>query len=182
MLGCYLLGYGRWLPDTTPDIGDPNRIAPSALRLDSILDPVALVTHAAFFAARPIADARVPPDWGRLIATWWPVAADSLGIVWSSGFEALRLRFAIRGDTLRGRAGTGSDYLSPLVASRANAYGVRIPCSGDPGSTAAARAALQRLVSADRVDSTRSIKELESEMAEFTRMTGPPRARRDTQP
>jgi hypothetical protein len=59
-------------------------------------------------------------------AYWLPVSADSVEVVWESGFSGVVMRLATRGAELRGRAETFSDSGRPRQTSAVTAR--RIAC------------------------------------------------------
>jgi hypothetical protein len=103
--GCYALTLGRWsgpLPTSSPEAHTP----PVRFRLDTI----ALMTRPGRrFAVDP---AQVIP--GRMAASWALLPNDSIGMFWSTGFIGVRLRLAVRGDSLVGFATAFRDAHSPL--------------------------------------------------------------------
>jgi hypothetical protein len=117
--GCYALTLGRWsgpLPTSNSEAHTP----PSRFRLDTLV-----VRPGSRFAVEP---AQVVP--GRMAASWAPVGNDSISVFWSTGYIGVRLRLAVRGDSLIGRATAfrdAHDLLDPPPAS-ASVVATRTKC------------------------------------------------------
>lgn len=73
------------------------------------------------------------------VTDWTPVSADSLKIIWTSGFTGTVGRFAGHGDTLEGQLRTSTDA-PPHPKYRAEATLARVPCSAPPEVPASAAA------------------------------------------
>ncbi|HKG90536.1 MAG TPA: hypothetical protein VKA84_01520 [Gemmatimonadaceae bacterium] len=76
------------------------------------------------------------PD--ELRSIWRPIPPDTLALTWGSAFYGLSARFALRGDTLHGTAGTysddqGSRASRDSAASPPIAAAVRVPCPAATG-------------------------------------------------
>ena len=108
--GCYTLKLGRWsgtLPTNSPEAHTP----PSWFRLDT-----EIVRPGSRLAVEP---AQVVP--GRMPASWAPLRGDSISLFWSTGYIGVRLRLAVRGDSLVGLATAFRDSHTPLDPPNATA-------------------------------------------------------------
>jgi len=122
--GCYTLKLGRWsgpLPTNSPEAHTP----PSRFRLDT-----AIARPGSRFAVEP---AQIVP--GRMPASWAPLRGDSIGMFWSTGYIGVRLRLAVRGDSLVGMATAFRDAHSPLDPPDATASVVATRTKCAPGDS-----------------------------------------------
>ena len=122
--GCYALKLGRWsgpLPTNSPEAHTP----PSRFRLDT-----AVVRPGSRYAVEP---AQVVP--GRMAAAWAPLRGASIGMFWSTGYIGVRLRLAVRGDSLVGMATAFRDSHSPLDPPDATAPVVATRSKCAPGDS-----------------------------------------------
>lgn len=172
--GCYVMSFGRWHTVRGPASPWPRPWEYAEVRLaaeplvryqDTIggwlrVGPAPSLGKDTIYVRKangPGNDLWFVPSTSAFADGWIPVAADSIALSNLSDGMGQCIRFAVRGDTLRGRAHRVlSDVRTGEDEPRANAYGVRFDCAA---SAATARQALERLLLAERPDSALGARE-----------------------
>lgn len=135
--GCYALQLGEWSPERS-EAEAPYQTPAAVFELTDSLGPPATTVEGRGTAPefeegrlllRPLLEPRDNWMGGNALAYWVPIPPDSVRLVWSNGYVAVRLELGVRGDTLLGRAIGGSHVRAPVyVAPTAPARAVRISC------------------------------------------------------
>jgi hypothetical protein len=102
--GCYRLEVGTWSPPLRAQDWPASQTPPQRFQLDTNVVSLWLPKDTVW-AVRP----RSLVSRDRMPATWRYISADSVAMVWSTGFTGVYLRLRIVGDTLRGLATTFHD-------------------------------------------------------------------------
>jgi hypothetical protein len=122
MAGCYRLTLGTWSPPLRSQDWPASQTPPQRFELEATIVKLWLPKDTVW-VVRP--SSLVARD--RMPANWRYISADSIAVVWSTGFTGVFLRLRVVGDTLRGEAttfhdahieGEPPDPRAPVVAVR----------------------------------------------------------------
>lgn len=125
LLGCYEVKLGAWQPAL--DLGPDTVFIQPPVHFELLGDTGTSAMERARWLVRPAP--RATPGRHRF-SSWRLSTADSVELIWTTGFSGLRIVVASATDTLRGRAETFWDF--DRARQRAAAELVRAPCGGGP--------------------------------------------------
>lgn len=123
--GCYGVTLGTWAPAVGLGADTVETIPPS--RIELLTDIVTTALGRGSWIIRPAPGAS--PGYYRFSSFYRPAPADSIDLVWSTGFSGVQMRVARSNDNLVGWATTFWDF--ERTTQRASVRLVRESCGAD---------------------------------------------------